>query len=397
MIHQSPHESHKKDVSLSKVANESKSTFHRSKSTGTNTDNDDDHEDEGVKVSLLSNEGKPRRKNRSIRVFCTPRRVISFTYLHRLYHKMRSRVHAPNPSVLILLKKVLAITAFFLLIAVSKQYIDIASFFKSFLTWMQQNPRLGIAVYVIVYALHLVLLFPGTPFVLGAGYVYKTTYGWTLGIILCSFLSLFGSLLGSVGAFLLGRYCIKEWVRSRWSASSSVIHVDSSANASGGSKKTLYLQALDAAISENGFKIMAMLYLTPITPLGPISYLIGTTNMKLSSFAKAKIAALPLTMIYVFLGASTGTLFLNKPNERKTTVAIPGNEINIVDAVDNKEAIINGGVSIQNTATLDSTEEIPISTTMIIVGIIFSVISITFISIRVKKEIDQVCVVVVTL
>ena len=284
-----------------------------------------------------------------------------------------------------------------LLIAVSKQYIDIASFFKSFLTWMQQNPRLGIAVYVIVYALHLVLLFPGTPFVLGAGYVYKTTYGWTLGIILCSFLSLFGSLLGSVGAFLLGRYCIKEWVRSRWSASSSVIHVDSSANASGGSKKTLYLQALDAAISENGFKIMAMLYLTPITPLGPISYLIGTTNMKLSSFAKAKIAALPLTMIYVFLGASTGTLFLNKPNERKTTVAIPGNEINIVDAVDNKEAIINGGVSIQNTATLDSTEEIPISTTMIIVGIIFSVISITFISIRVKKEIDQVCVVVVTL
>jgi uncharacterized membrane protein YdjX (TVP38/TMEM64 family) len=246
---------------------------------------------------------------------------------------------------------------------------------------MQQNPRLGIAVYVLVYASHLVLLFPGTPFVLGAGYVYKTTYGWTLGIILCSLLSLFGSLIGSVGAFLLGRYCIKEWVRSRWNGGAET----------SGSKKTLYLQALDSAISENGFKIMVMLYLTPITPLGPLSYLIGTTNMKLSSFAKAKIAALPLTMMYVFLGASTGTLFLNHSLERNTAsldnlAIIPGNENTTMMGLDT----IVGNKSMENVAPLDTMEDIPISSRLIILGIIFSIMSITFISVRVKREIDQV-------
>jgi len=53
---------------------------------------------------------------------------------------------------------------------------------------------------------------------------------------------------------------------------------------------------------------MAMLYLTPILPLGPVSYMCGTTSMTLSSFVLAKVAALPLMTLYVFIGASTGSL-----------------------------------------------------------------------------------------
>lgn len=62
------------------------------------------------------------------------------------------------------------------------------------------------------------------------------------------------------------------------------------------------------AAAEHGLRIMAMLYLTPILPLGPVSYMCGTTSMALSSFVIAKIAALPLMMLYVFIGASTGAL-----------------------------------------------------------------------------------------
>jgi hypothetical protein len=49
---------------------------------------------------------------------------------------------------------------------------------------------------------------------------------------------------------------------------------------------------------------MAMLYLTPVLPLGLVSYACGTTTMDVSSFALAKIASLPLYLVYTFIGAS---------------------------------------------------------------------------------------------
>jgi hypothetical protein len=67
--------------------------------------------------------------------------------------------------------------------------------------------------------------------------------------------------------------------------------------------------AVDAAVSENSFRIVCLLYLTPVLPLGPVSYMFGTTSMPLSRFAAAKIAAVPLMMLYTFIGASTDTFF----------------------------------------------------------------------------------------
>jgi hypothetical protein len=49
---------------------------------------------------------------------------------------------------------------------------------------------------------------------------------------------------------------------------------------------------------------MAMLYLTPVLPLGLVSYACGTTTMDISAFALAKIASLPLYLLYTFMGAS---------------------------------------------------------------------------------------------
>ena len=60
----------------------------------------------------------------------------------------------------------------------------------------------------------------------------------------------------------------------------------------------------ETAASNEGFKIMSMLYLTPVLPLGLVSYMCGTTSMRLASFAAAKIASLPLYLLYTFIGAS---------------------------------------------------------------------------------------------
>lgn len=80
---------------------------------------------------------------------------------------------------------------------------------------------------------------------------------------------------------------------------------------------------------------MAMLYLTPILPLGPVSYMCGTTSMALSSFVIAKIASLPLMLLYCFIGASAGALIGRGKGK---------NEGSELDNLDENPWLIGGGI-----------------------------------------------------
>lgn len=120
-----------------------------------------------------------------------------------------------------------------------------------------------------------------------------------------------------------------------------------------------YLSFL-TAVSVNSFKIMTLLYLTPVIPLGPLSYVMGTTSMPLISFAKAKIAALPLTVLYVYLGAATGTL------------------------VSESDDHVEGGV------TSKGMKELKVDPKLICFGILCSIGSIALISIKMKQELQKV-------
>mmetsp|Transcript_14506 Transcript_14506/g.21384 ORF Transcript_14506/g.21384 Transcript_14506/m.21384 type:complete len:391 (-) Transcript_14506:72-1244(-) len=181
---------------------------------------------------------------------------------------------------------------------------DMAS---KFLLWVQDNPYWGLGAFLWVIAICVVLLIPiGTPLTLGCGYIYKGVYGWTLGLAVATLVSMAGSALGAVLCFLLGRYLMRDRVR-QWV------------------RKYPLFDAIDMAVSEHGLRIMAMLYLTPVLPLGPVSYMCGSTSMALSSFVLAKIASLPLMLLYVYLGATAGTLFLDtEAVEHNLTLMISG-------------------------------------------------------------------------
>lgn len=144
-----------------------------------------------------------------------------------------------------------------------------------FLIWVKDNPGTGATAFIFVYGMGVVLLLPGTPLTFGGGYVYKVAYGWAGGVAIATTVSMAGSLFGSCTCFLLGRYVMRDRVR-KWG------------------RKYPMFDDIDIAVSENGFKIMCLLYLTPVLPLGPVAYMCGTTSMRLISFATAKIAALPL-------------------------------------------------------------------------------------------------------
>lgn len=225
------------------------------------------------------------------------------------------------------------------------------STFGNFLAWVQTHPKKGLGAFVVVYACTVVCLLPGTPLTIGSGYIYKAAYGWGVGVAIGSVFSTLGSLLGSVTCFLLGRYLMRDrvqlWVRNY-----------------------PMFDALDAAVSEKGFKIMALLYLTPVLPLGPVSYMIGTTSMSLSHFAAAKIACLPLMTFYVFLGASTGTIIHGKSKK-----GVGDADLGSVPA-----GAGNGDVSMPEMVMEGE------STSMIIFGVCLSALSVALISHVVKKE-----------
>ena len=84
-----------------------------------------------------------------------------------------------------------------------------------FLRWVQRHPLQGIVAFMLVIGGAVVLLLPvGTPLTIGCGFVYKTAYGWKLGVLIATTVSMLGSAAGACACFLLGRYLLRDHVRT---------------------------------------------------------------------------------------------------------------------------------------------------------------------------------------
>jgi hypothetical protein len=88
-------------------------------------------------------------------------------------------------------------------------------FADSFLMWVQAHPSKGAFGLVVVIAFALVFMLPlGTPLALGCGYIYKRAYGWEWGLTIATSVSMVGSGVGAAICFLLGRYLMRDQVRT---------------------------------------------------------------------------------------------------------------------------------------------------------------------------------------
>ncbi len=114
---------------------------------------------------------------------------------------------------------------------------------------------------------------------------------------------------------------------------------------------------MKSAVSEQGVKIMAMLYLTPVLPLGLVSYMCGTTAMDLYSFTVAKIASLPIYLMFTFMGASAHSIIKGK----------------------------KGAVSLS-----DEASKLEENQYLIVAGLVLSVVMISLITRKIKMELMKV-------
>lgn len=135
---------------------------------------------------------------------------------------------------------------------------------------------LGPVVYGAAYVLAALAFVPGSALTLGAGAIF----GPRLGFVVVSL----ASTTTAAGAFLIARHVARHRVESL-------------------ARSYPRFQAVDRAITEGGWRVVALLRLSPAMPFSAGNYLFGLTAVSFWPYVFTSwIAMLPGTFLYVYLG-----------------------------------------------------------------------------------------------
>ncbi len=130
------------------------------------------------------------------------------------------------------------------------------------------------------YVAAALLMVPASLLTLAAGAVF----GLGLGVVVVSL----ASITAATAAFLMARYLARDAVTTR-------------------ARGHRVFAAIDGAVSDGGWKVVAMLRLSPAIPFGLQNYLLGVSGVRLGVYVAASwIAMVPGTLLYVGLGAAGG-------------------------------------------------------------------------------------------
>lgn len=140
----------------------------------------------------------------------------------------------------------------------------------------------GGVLYGIVYVLAALLFVPGILLTLGAG----LAFGLAWGVVIVSL----ASTTAAAAAFLIARYAARRKVEAL-------------------ARSHPKFAAVDRAIAKNGWKVVALMRLSPVIPFSISNYLYGLTAVRFLPYLAASWAAmLPATFLYVYLGAAGASL-----------------------------------------------------------------------------------------
>lgn len=149
------------------------------------------------------------------------------------------------------------------------------------LAWVDSLGVGGGLVFMALYVVATVAFLPGSILTLGAGVVF--------GVGLGSVYVFIGAVLGSIAAFLVGRYLARDWVSQKIAGNSS-------------------FAAIDRAVAEEGFKIVLLTRLSPVFPFNLLNYAFGITGVSLRDYALGSVGMIPGTIMYVYIGSLAGDL-----------------------------------------------------------------------------------------
>jgi len=156
--------------------------------------------------------------------------------------------------------------------------LPIAAWLAALEHWVRASGPWGVVVFAAVYVVAALAFVPGSVVTLAAGAIF----GVVGGTVIVSIASTTAAAL----AFLIARYLARGAVQRL-------------------AERDRRFAALDQAIRDGGWKIVALLRLSPIVPFSLSNYLYGLTPVSFAPYVLASwIAMIPGTLLYVSIGAA---------------------------------------------------------------------------------------------
>ncbi len=142
--------------------------------------------------------------------------------------------------------------------------------------WARQNPLAGAVAYISLTVVATAALMPGWIMMMLGGLVF----GLTLGIAY----AMLGIVGGAIAAFHIGRRLTRKWIERRIAGN-------------------VHLMALDDALDEKAFLIVALTRIALVFPFNILNYAYGVTRVGTATYAAGTaVGMLPIVAIYVYLG-----------------------------------------------------------------------------------------------
>lgn len=159
---------------------------------------------------------------------------------------------------------------------------DLSGLTQQFVDALRSRGDVGIVLLGLSYIPASVLFFPASLLSLAGGFAFgmgKTLIAVSL-----------GSTVGATAAFLVGRTLLRGVIEHRLSTD-------------------VRFRTLDAAVGEQGFKIVMLTRLSPVLPFNLLNYAFGLTKVRLRDFVLASwIGMFPGTVLIVSIGAAAKSL-----------------------------------------------------------------------------------------
>lgn len=160
---------------------------------------------------------------------------------------------------------------------------------KQFTDWIKTQGTAGMLIFMASYVVGAVLFLPASLFTVAAG----IAFGFGRGLLL----AISSAAIGAAISFLISRHVARGLVEKRLA-------------------KNERLKAFDAAIAQEGWKVVLLLRLVPIFPFPIGNYFFGLTKIRFWPFFFATmVGIIPGSALYVYLG-KTAQIVLGEKHQR---------------------------------------------------------------------------------
>lgn len=160
--------------------------------------------------------------------------------------------------------------------------LPVEGWLQAFSEWIKGLGVWGGVLFSAVYVVATVVLAPGAPLTIAAGLVFGL--GWGFPVVLV------GATIGASLAFLVARYLVRERITAMM-------------------EKRPKLKAVDKAVTEDGWKVVLLLRLSPLVPFNIQNYFFGLTDIAFRHYVLATfVGIIPGVILYLYIGAIGGAL-----------------------------------------------------------------------------------------